>query len=189
MITLIMLAAMLLLMIIRVPVSISIGVAAAIGVFMTDTPMELVARSMIGAVNSFTLLAVPFFVLAGNLMNYVGMTDRIFEFARRLLGHMHGGLAHVNVGASMIFAGMSGTALADLAGLGAIEIKAMRENGYHPALAASITLASCTIGVIVPPSISFSYRRINRSPFYCRHYPRLLNWFVTYDIHLCLGEN
>ena len=115
MITLIMLAAMLLLMIIRVPVSISIGVAAAIGVFMTDTPMELVARSMIGAVNSFTLLAVPFFVLAGNLMNYVGMTDRIFEFARRLLGHMHGGLAHVNVGASMIFAGMSGTALADLA--------------------------------------------------------------------------
>jgi|TARA_B100000686_G_C16736927_1_gene944212 tripartite ATP-independent transporter DctM subunit len=155
MITLIMLAAMLLLMIIRVPVSISIGVAAAIGVFMTDTPMELVARSMIGAVNSFTLLAVPFFVLAGNLMNYVGMTDRIFEFARRLLGHMHGGLAHVNVGASMIFAGMSGTALADLAGLGAIEIKAMRENGYHPALAASITLASCTIGVIVPPSISF----------------------------------
>ena len=110
---------------------------------------------MTSSVDSFTLLAVPFFVLAGNMMNTSGMTDRIFEFARRLLGHMHGGLAHVNIGASMLFAGMSGAALADLAGLGAVEMKAMRENGYSPSFAAALTLASCTIGVIIPPSISF----------------------------------
>ena len=146
---------MFVLMMARVPVAISIGVAATLGVYLTGTPLELIPRKIIDAVDSFTLLAVPFFVLAGNLMNTVGMTDRIFEFARRLLGHMHGGLGHVNVGASMIFAGMSGAALADLAGLGAVEMKAMREAGYHPGLAAGITLASCTIGVIVPPSISF----------------------------------
>ena len=110
---------------------------------------------MTSSVDSFTLLAVPFFVLAGNLMNTSGMTDRIFEFARRLLGHMHGGLAHVNIGASMLFAGMSGAALADLAGLGAVEMKAMRENGYSASFATALTLASCTIGVIIPPSISF----------------------------------
>ena len=150
-----MMVAMLGLLMARVPVAISIGVAATLGVYLTDTPLELIPRKIIDSVDSFTLLAVPFFVLAGNLMNTVGMTDRIFEFARRLLGHMHGGFAHVNVGASMIFAGMSGAALADLAGLGAVEIKAMREAGYHPGLAAGITLASCTIGVIVPPSISF----------------------------------
>ncbi len=150
-----MLIAMVGLMMARVPVGISIGVAAALGVYLTGTPLELIPRKIIDSVDSFTLLAVPFFVLAGNLMNTVGMTDRIFEFARRLLGHMHGGLAHVNVGASMIFAGMSGAALADLAGLGAVEMKAMRESGYHPGLAAAVTLASCTIGVIVPPSISF----------------------------------
>ena len=147
-----MMVAMLGLLMARVPVAISIGVAATLGVYLTDTPLELIPRKIIDSVDSFTLLAVPFFVLAGNLMNTVGMTDRIFEFARRLLGHMHGGFAHVNVGASMIFAGMSGAALADLAGLGAVEIKAMREAGYHPGLAAGITLASCTIGVIVPPA-------------------------------------
>ena len=150
-----MMVAMLGLLMARVPVAISIGVAATLGVYLTDSPLELIPRKIIDSVDSFTLLAVPFFVLAGNLMNTVGMTDRIFEFARRLLGHMHGGFAHVNVGASMIFAGMSGAALADLAGLGAVEIKAMREAGYNPGLAAGITLASCTIGVIVPPSISF----------------------------------
>ena len=150
-----MMAAMFGLMLLRVPVSISIGVAAALGVWASGVPLELIPRQMTSSVDSFTLLAVPFFVLAGNLMNTSGMTDRIFEFARRLLGHMHGGLAHVNIGASMLFAGMSGAALADLAGLGAVEMKAMRENGYSPSFAAALTLASCTIGVIIPPSISF----------------------------------
>ncbi len=157
MITVIMMAVMFGLMLLRVPVSISIGVAAAAGVWLAGVPLEIIPRNMTSAVNSFTLLAVPFFVLAGNLMNTSGMTDRIFEFARRLLGHMHGGLAHVNVGASMIFAGMSGAALADLAGLGAVEMKAMRKNGYAAPFAAGLTLASCTIGVIIPPSISFIF--------------------------------
>ena len=150
-----MMVAMFGLMLLRVPVSISIGVAAALGVWFSGVPLELIPRQMTSSVDSFTLLAVPFFVLAGNLMNTSGMTDRIFEFARRLLGHMHGGLAHVNIGASMLFAGMSGAALADLAGLGAVEMKAMRENGYSVSFATALTLASCTIGVIIPPSISF----------------------------------
>ena len=99
------------------------------------------------------MLAVPFFVLAGNLMNASGITQRIFNFARALLGWMRGSLGHVNIGASMIFAGMSGSALADLAGLGALEIKAMRENGYPVDFSAAVSIASCTIGPIIPPSI------------------------------------
>jgi tripartite ATP-independent transporter DctM subunit len=154
-ITAAMLALMLVLMMAGVPVAITIGAAATLGVVLADVPLELVPRTMTDAVDSFTLLAVPFFILAGNLMNVGGITLRIFEFARRLLGHLHGGLAHVNIGASMLFAGMSGAALADLAGLGAVEMKAMRDNGYDPRFAAALTLASCTIGVIIPPSISF----------------------------------
>ena len=143
------------LMALRTPVSISIGVASALGVFMAGVPLEIVPRKMTEGVDGFALLAVPFFVLAANLMNSGGVTRRIFDFARALLGHIHGGLAHVNVGASMIFSGMSGAALADLAGLGAVEMKAMRESGYRAEFAAGLTLASCTIGVIIPPSISF----------------------------------
>ena len=155
MITATVLVVMLALMMLRVPICISIGVAAALGVFMAGAPLEVVPRMMTEAVDSFILLAVPFFVLAGQLLNAGGVTERIFEFARRLFGPVRGGLAQVNVGASMIFAGMSGAALADLAGLGSVEIKAMRENGYPTAFAAAVTLASCVVGPIIPPSISF----------------------------------
>ncbi len=141
------------LMAVRVPVSISIGVAAALGVFLADVPLEIVPRKMTEGVDSFALLAVPFFILAGNLMNSGGVTERIFEFARRLTGHVHGGLAQVNVGASMIFAGISGAAVADAAGLGTIEIRAMTRAGYALPFSAAVTLASSTIGPIIPPSI------------------------------------
>jgi tripartite ATP-independent transporter DctM subunit len=146
-------AILLVLMALRVPVGVAIGVATFAALTVGGFPLSVLPRMMIDGVNSFPLLAVPFFVLAGNLMNASGVTLRIFAFARALFGCIRGGLAQVNVAASVIFAGMSGAALADLAGLGAVEMRAMRENGYPPDVSAGVTLASCTIGPIVPPSI------------------------------------
>ena len=107
---------------------------------------------MIGGIDSFPLLAVPFFILAGNLMNNAGITNRIYNFALALVGWLKGGLGHVNVVGSVIFAGMSGTAIADAAGLGTIEIKAMKDHGYSAEFAVGVTAASATLGPIIPPS-------------------------------------
>ena len=109
-------------------------------------------EQMFNGVNSQTLLAVPFFVLAGNLMNGGGVTTRIFYFAASMIGHRKGGLAHVNVLASLIFSGMSGSALADAGGLGQLEIKSMKDAGFDEGFAGGITAASCIIGPLVPPS-------------------------------------
>ena len=106
-------------------------------------------------IDSFPLLAVPFFILAGNLMNNAGITNRIYNFALALVGWMKGGLGHVNVVGSVIFAGMSGTAIADAAGLGTIEIKAMKDHGYTTEFAVGVTAASATLGPIIPPSLPF----------------------------------
>ena len=137
----------------RVPVSISIGISTVIALILGDFPLSVIPRMMIDGLDTFTLLAVPFFVLAGNIMNAGGVTERIFSFAKALFSPIRGGLAQVNVAASMIFAGMSGAALADLAGLGTVEMRAMRKGGYPLNVAAAVTLASCTIGPIIPPSI------------------------------------
>ena len=137
----------------RVPVSISIGISTVIALIIGDFPLSVIPRMMIDGLDTFTLLAVPFFVLAGNIMNAGGVTERIFAFAKALFSPIRGGLAQVNVAASMIFAGMSGAALADLAGLGTVEMRAMRKGGYPLNVAAAVTLASCTIGPIIPPSI------------------------------------
>jgi tripartite ATP-independent transporter DctM subunit len=112
-----------------------------------------VPQQILEGVNKPSLAAVPFFIMAGNLMNVVGMTDRIFNFASALVGHFKAGLAQVNVLSSMIFAGVSGAAVADCAGLGTIEIKAMKERGYKPEFAAAVTVASAVVGPIIPPSI------------------------------------
>lgn len=141
------------LFLIRVPVSISLGIATLIGFSMLGVPPAVVPSRMIDGVDSFALLAVPFFILAGNLMNAGGVTEKIFAFARALVGWISGGLAQVNIVASVIFAGMSGSALADLAGLGAVEIRAMRQNGYPIGFSTAVTLSSCTIGPLIPPSI------------------------------------
>lgn len=109
---------------------------------------------LIDSLNSFSLLSVPFFVLTGILMNGSGITERIFNFAKALLGHYTGGMGHVNVAASLIFSGMSGSAIADAGGLGQLEIKAMRDEGYDDDICGGITAASCIIGPLVPPSIS-----------------------------------
>ena len=153
MISLILLAIMVILMAVRVPVSISIGIAVIVALLLGDFPLDVIPRIMVDGLDSFPLLAVPFFVLAGNLMNAGGVTERIFAFARATFCPIRGGLAQVNVAASMIFAGMSGAALSDLAGLGAVEMKSMKENGYPVAISAAVTLASCTVGPIIPPSI------------------------------------
>jgi TRAP-type C4-dicarboxylate transport system permease large subunit len=110
---------------------------------------------MVNGVDSFPLLAVPFFILAGNLMNSAGITNRIYNFALGLVGWLKGGLGHVNVVGSVVFAGMSGTAIADAAGLGTIEIKAMKDQGYPAEFAVGVTAASATLGPIIPPSLPF----------------------------------
>ena len=119
------------------------------------TPDVTLAQRMIAGVESFPLLAVPFFILAGNLMNNAGITNRIYNYALALVGWLKGGLGHVNVLGSVIFAGMSGTAIADAAGLGTIEIKAMKDHGYDTEFAVGVTAASATLGPIIPPSLPF----------------------------------
>lgn len=115
--------------------------------------IKIVAQRMTPSLESFPLLAIPLFVLAGNLMNATGISDRIFTFARALVAHIHGGLAHVNILASIVFSGMSGVATADAAGLGAIEIKAMTKAGYDRGFSAAVTAASSIIGPVIPPSV------------------------------------
>jgi tripartite ATP-independent transporter DctM subunit len=122
-------------------------------VFFSPFPVLGMAQRMITGIDSFVLMAIPFFMLTGRLMNEGGITDRLFEFARRLVGPIRGGLAHANVVASMIFAGMSGSAVADAGGLGMVEIKAMTDQGYRKVFSAAVTVSSSTIGPIIPPSI------------------------------------
>ena len=144
------------LMVAGIPVAIAMAGSALIYVLLTgNTPPMVVVHRMISGVDSFPLLAVPFFILAGNLMNNAGITNRIYNFALALVGWMKGGLGHVNIVGSVIFAGMSGTAIADAAGLGTIEIKAMRDHGYSKEFAVGVTAASATLGPIIPPSLPF----------------------------------
>ena len=144
------------LMLVGVPVAISMAVASVLYlVFYNVAPDIIAAQRMIAGVESFPLLAVPFFILAGNLMNSAGVTGRIYSFAVALVGWMKGGLAQVNIIGSVIFSGMSGTALADAAGIGTIEIKAMKDHGYPVETAVGVTAASATLGPIFPPSLPF----------------------------------
>jgi tripartite ATP-independent transporter DctM subunit len=123
--------------------------------FIAGIPDFVILHRMAGGVDSFPLLAVPFFILAGNLMNSAGITNRIYDFAVAIAGWTRGGLAHVNIVGSVIFAGMSGTAIADAAGLGTIEIKAMKDHGYSTEFSVGVTAASSTLGPIIPPSLPF----------------------------------
>ena len=139
-----------------VPVALAMAGASLIYVMMSGVAPDFVLiHRMVSGIDSFPLLAVPFFILAGNLMNSAGITNRIYNFALALVGWLKGGLGHVNVVGSMIFAGMSGTAIADAAGLGTIEIKAMKDHGYSTEFAVGVTAASATLGPIIPPSRPF----------------------------------
>ena len=136
------------------PVTYALGFASIV-IMQLSTGMKwlTIGQQMMFGLNSFTILAVPLFLLAGNLMNKCGITNRLFRFARVLCGWIPGGLGHVNVVASFIFAGMSGTAIADAAGLGMIEIKAMDDAKYEHGFSCAVTAASSTLGPIIPPSM------------------------------------
>ena len=138
------------------PVAMAMAAASLIYLlFVPSSPPFVVVHRMVSGIDSFPLLAVPFFILAGNLMNTAGITHRIYSYALALVGWLKGGLGHVNVVGSVVFAGMSGTAIADAAGLGTIEIKAMTDHGYDPEFAVGVTAASATLGPIIPPSLPF----------------------------------
>ena len=138
----------------RVPVAFALGLAC-IPVFFIDprlTPF-LLLNEMLKSYNSFILLAVPFFLLAANLMNFAGITDKLIELARTSVGHLPGGLGHINVAVSMLFAGISGSSTADAAGVGGVLIPAMKKEGYDAPFTVAITACSSVMGVIIPPSI------------------------------------
>ena len=138
------------------PVAVAMAGASLVYIYWSGgLPPFVVIHRMVSGIDSFPLLAVPFFILAGNLMNNAGITNRIYNFALALVGWLKGGLGHVNILGSVIFSGMSGTAIADAAGLGTIEIKAMKEHGYSTEFAVGVTAASATLGPIIPPSLPF----------------------------------
>lgn len=139
--------------ILNIPVMFILGMVGIAYFVLTGIGLQLVPPILSGAVDSFPLLAVPLFILVGNLMNVGGTTKRLFNFARTVVGHLPGGLAYVNIVASIVFAGMSGSSIADAAGLGKVEIKAMLDEGYDRYFSAGITASSSLIGPIMPPSV------------------------------------
>ena len=141
------------LLLVGVPISISIGASAVLGCLVLDYPMMVIGQKMVTGIDSYLLIAIPLFILAGNLMNAGKITDKIFSFAKELVGWIPGGLGHANVVASIIFAGMSGSAAADAGGLGTIEMEAMTKNGYDEDFSGAVTAASSVIGPIFPHSI------------------------------------
>jgi tripartite ATP-independent transporter DctM subunit len=146
-------AAFALLFVFGFPVVVAIAVPAILYVLIADIPLELVAQRMTYALDSFPLVAVPVFIFVGSLMNQSGITSDIYRFAHTLAGRAPGGLAQVNVIGSLIFSGVSGAALADIGGLGRIEVRAMVRAGFTRAYAGAITCASAVVGPIFPPSI------------------------------------
>ncbi|HQC69738.1 MAG TPA: TRAP transporter large permease [Sedimentibacter sp.] len=142
------------LMVVGVPIAFSLALSAIITVVTTGNfTVTAIIHRMIGNSSSYTLLAIPFFILAAKLMNTGGITRRIFRAASAWVGHIPGGLGHANVVASVIFSGMSGSAVADAGGLGQVEVDAMRKEGFDDDFSAAVTCASATIGPIIPPSI------------------------------------
>ncbi len=142
------------LVILRIPVAFALGLAVVPVFFIEErlTPI-LLLREMFKSYNAFVLLAVPFFLLAANLMNAAGITDRLIRLARNMVGHLPGGLGHVNVVVSMLFAGISGSSTADAAGIGSLLIPQMKKEGYDTSFAVAVTACSAVMGVIIPPSI------------------------------------
>ena len=135
------------------PIAIAMCVPALVYLLQSDLPFAVLGQRLPQSLNSFPLLAIPLFILAGRILNEGGITGRIFRFADNLVGAVPGGLGHVNVVGSMIFAGMSGTAIADLGGIGQVEVKAMKDAGYPMRFIAGITATSAIVGPVIPPSV------------------------------------
>ncbi|MCY4469861.1 MAG: TRAP transporter large permease [Thiotrichales bacterium] len=142
-------------MAIGVPIVFSLAFAPVAGFILADKPifLKMVVQRTFGGINQFPLMAIPFFILAGEVMNRSGITQTLVQFANALVGHLRGGLAHVNIVTSMLFAGISGSAVADTSAIGSVLIPAMEKDGYSKKFAAAVTAASSVIGPIIPPSI------------------------------------
>jgi tripartite ATP-independent transporter DctM subunit len=151
--SLVLLGVFVLLMLLGVPLAVSLGVGVIATLLIFDIPLELLPQSMMSSMNSFLLVAVPLFVLAGNLMAGGGISDRIFRGAEVIFGRYRGGLGQVNIAASAIFGGISGSSVADVVSLGKIEIKAMTDHKYPRPYAAAMTMVTSTLSSLMPPSI------------------------------------
>ena len=137
----------------RFPIAFSLGLSCLVYFFFKGTPLVVLPLKMYAGIDVFVLLSIPGFIIAGNLMNQGGLTDKIINFCNYLLGHVRGGLSYVNITASMLFAGISGTAISDTASLAAVMIPAMKKEGYEVDFSCAITAASSTVGPIIPPSL------------------------------------
>ncbi len=138
---------------IGLPLPFSLGVASLAALLIMDLPLAIVPQRFIAGIDSFALMAIPLFLLAGDLMNTAGITARIINLANALFGHFTGGLAHVNVISSMFFGGISGSSVADTASIGSVLIPTMKKEGYDPAFAVALTATSSCCGPVIPPSI------------------------------------
>jgi tripartite ATP-independent transporter DctM subunit len=146
-------AAFVVLFMLGFPVVLAIRIPSIVYLLANDLPIDVIAQRTLYALDSFPLVAVPVFLFVGSVMNYAGISKYIYRFADTAVSRLPGGLAQVNIFGSLVFAGMSGTALADVGGIGRIEVKAMREKGFTPGFAAAVTCASAMVGPIFPPSI------------------------------------
>ncbi|MFD2829998.1 TRAP transporter large permease [Corticicoccus populi] len=142
----------LLLLILGVPVALAMGVTSIVVCFQLDIPLSVLIQRMVAGVNSFPLLAIPFFILAGEIMNAGGITDRLIRLADTVVGRFRGGLGMANVGSSMLFGGVSGSALADASASSSILVPMMKKKGYDTDYSVAVTVASSTQGIVIPPS-------------------------------------
>ena len=143
----------LVLLLLEFPIAFALGISTFVYLIVAGLPLTTLPLKVYAGLDVFVLLSVPGFILAGNLMNASGMTDRIVSFSNALFGHVRGGLGLANIGASMLFSGISGTAVADTASIGSIMIPAMEKEGYEPEFSCAVTATSSTIGPIIPPSM------------------------------------
>lgn len=151
--TILLFTTFLLLLLLGFPIAFALGIASFVYILLTDIPLIVIPQKMYAGIDVFVLLSIPGFILAGNLMNASGITSRIIHFCNALVGHIRGGLGLANVGASMLFGGISGTAVADTASIGSVMIPAMKKEGYDTDFSCAVTATSSTIGPIIPPSL------------------------------------
>ena len=137
----------------RVPIAFALGLACLAYLILADISLVVLPMKMYSGIDVFVLLSIPGFILAGNLMNHGGLTEKIISFCNYLLGHIRGGLSLANIAASMLFAGISGTAVSDTASIGSVMIPAMKKEGYGVGFSAAVTAVSSTVGPIIPPSV------------------------------------
>ncbi|WP_298535332.1 TRAP transporter large permease [uncultured Algibacter sp.] len=140
-------------LLLRFPIAFSLGISCLIYLLVAGTPLAVIPMKMYSGIDVFVLMSIPGFILTGNLMNQGGLTERIITFCNHLIGHVRGGLALANIGASMLFAGISGTAISDTASIGSVMIPAMKKEGYDADFSCAVTASSSTVGPIIPPSV------------------------------------